>query len=297
MLLVTGITGHSGKYFLQELINNKYKDIIRCVVRNFSETSLLDNSGLKIEKLVGDIQDEEFLNKSMDGVDAVIHIVNIRHSLRIIEAAINNNVPRVICVHTTGIFSKFKAASTEYQIIESKLEEMVKIAQISITILRPTMIYGDVCDHNMSKFIKMIDKLRLFPVINRGVCLIQPVNARDLGKAYYSVLALPVEKSRKEYILSGEKPITMLDAFKLISDNLGKKTTFSSFPLGIGVFLARALKVITLGKVDYVEKVQRMGEDRCFPHEEAARDFRYRPISFEDGIKMEVKEYLKLQGR
>ena len=25
MLLVTGITGHTGRYFLQELINNKYE--------------------------------------------------------------------------------------------------------------------------------------------------------------------------------------------------------------------------------------------------------------------------------
>jgi len=297
MLLVSGITGHSGKYFLQELIDNKYEDTIRCIVRISSDTTPLDNSGLRIEKVVGDIQDKAFLNRCMVGVDTVIHIVSIRHSFPVIEAAINNNVSRVICVHTTGIFSKFKAASVEYQIIEKNLEEIAKKARINIIILRPTMIYGDVCDHNMSKFIKMVDKLRIFPVINQGECLIQPVNARDLGKAYYSVLGLPLEKSKTEYILSGEKPITMLDAFKLISDNLGKETTFFSFPLGFGVFLARALKVITLGKVDYVEKVQRMGEDRCFPHEDATRDFSYSPISFENGISTEVKEYLKRQVR
>jgi nucleoside-diphosphate-sugar epimerase len=292
MLLVTGITGHSGRYFMQELIKNKYEDTIRCVVRNSSDTSLLDSSGLKIEKVVGDIRDEEFLNRCMKDVETVVHIVNIRHTLHIIKAAINNKVPRAICIHTTGIFSKFKAASGEYKVIENKLQEMIDGAEIKITILRPTMIYGDICDHNMSRFIKMVDMLRLFPVINHGKCLIQPVNARDLGKAYYSVLMMPSEKVKTSYNLSGEKPIKMLDAFKLISNNLGKKTTFISFPLGLGVLLARCLKVVTLGKVDYVEKVQRMGEDRCFSYEAAERDFGYSPKSFETGIAKEVKEYL-----
>lgn len=50
MLLVTGITGHSGQYFLQELINNKYKDPIRCIIRKTSDTKFLDDSGLNIEK-------------------------------------------------------------------------------------------------------------------------------------------------------------------------------------------------------------------------------------------------------
>ncbi len=222
----------------------------------------------------------------------IVHIVNIRHTLRIIKAAINNKVQRAICVHTTGIYSKFKVASEEYKIIESKLKERLDGAEIKVTILRPTMIYGDVCDHNMSRFIKMVDRLRLFPVINHGKCLIQPVNARDLGKAYYSVFMMPNEKAKPAYNLSGQKPITMLSVFKLISDNLGKKTRFISFPLWFGVFLAGGLKLVTFGKIDYVEKVQRMSEDRCFSHEDATRDFGYNPESFEVGIAREVKEYL-----
>lgn len=292
MLLVTGITGHSGRYFLKELIKNKYEGTVRCIVRETSDTSMLDNSGLKIEMVVGDIRDEEFLNRCMKGVDTIIHIVNIRHTLRIIKVAINNKVPRAICVHTTGIYSKFKVASEEYKIIDKELTEMINKADIKLTVLQPTMIYGDVCDHNMSRFIKMVDRLRLFPVINHGKCLIQPVNARDLGKAYYKVLMMPSEKARPIYNLSGEKPIAMIDAFKMISNNLGKKTVFISFPMWFGVLLARILKIVTIGKVDYIERVQRMSEDRCFSHEDAKIDFRYNPESFQIGIAREVKEYL-----
>jgi len=292
MLLVTGITGHTGRYFLQELIKNKYKGSIRCIVRDSSNTSEIDNSGLNIEKVVGDITDEKFLDESMRGIKEIVHIVNIRYTSKILKSAIENKVSRVICVHTTGIYSKFRIASEEYIIIEDELQKIVSNADIKMTILRPTMIFGDICDHNMSKFIKMVDRLRVFPIINKGNGLIQPVNARDLGKAYYDVLMMPEEKLKSEYNLSGEKPIKMIDAFKLISKNLGKKTVFVSFPLEFGVFLAAFLKKVSLGKIDYVERVQRMSEDRCFSHEDARNDFGYKPESFEIGIAREVKEYL-----
>jgi nucleoside-diphosphate-sugar epimerase len=295
MLLVTGITGHTGNYFLQELIDHKYEGPIRCIVRETSDTSMLDNSGLNIEKVYGDLNDKEFVRKAVNGVDNIMHIYNIHHSPMIVEAAIKNNVKRAILVHTTGIYSNFKYASQGYKDVEKKVTEMTADPNHStkVTILRPTMIYGDLCDSNMSKFIKMIDKFRVMPVINGGRSLIQPVNARDLGKAFYTVLMSPEKTAGKAYDLSGEKPLQMIEVFKMISDNLNKKTTFASVPLGFGVFLARVAKVFSLGKVDYVEKVQRMAEDRSYSHEGAKRDFDYKPMSFEDGIQIEVNQYLE----
>ena len=41
------------------------------------------------------------------------------------------------------------------------------------------------------------------------------------------------------------------------------------------------------------EKVQRLCESRDFPHEEAVRDFGYDPISFEEGLRQEAREYLR----
>jgi len=213
----------------------------------------------------------------------------------IVQAAIENNVNRAILVHTTGIYSNFKYASQGYKDVEKKVTEMTADPNCptKVTILRPTMIYGDLCDSNMSKFIKMIDKFRVMPVINGGRSLIQPVNARDLGKAFYTVLTSPEKTAGKAYDLSGEKPLQMIEVFKMISDNLNKKTTFVSVPLGLGVVLAQIAKVLTLGKIDYVERVQRMGEDRSYPHAEAKKDFNYNPMNFEEGIQLEVNQYLK----
>jgi len=292
---VTGITGHTGRYFLQELIDHKYEGPIRCIVRESSDTSMLDNSGLNIEKVYGDLNNNEFVRKAVNGVDNIMHIYNIHHSPMIVQAAIENNVKRAILVHTTGIYSNFKYASQGYKDVEEKVSELIAKPNCPtrVTIVRPTMIYGDLCDSNMSKFIKMIDRLRIMPVINGGKSLIQPVNARDLGKAFYTVLMSPEKTAGKAYDLSGERPLQMIEVFKMISDNLNKKTTFVSVPLGFGVVLAQIVKVLTLGKIDYVERVQRMGEDRSYPHAEAKKDFNYNPMSFEDGIKIEVNQYLK----
>ena len=295
MLLVTGITGHTGRCFLQELINHKYEGQIRCIVRETSDTSMLDNSGLNIEKVYGDLNDKEFIRKILNGVDNIMHIYNIHHSPMIVETAIENNVKQAILVHTTGIYSNFKYASQGYKDVEKKVIELTSESNCltKVTILRPTMIYGDLCDSNMSKFIKMIDKLRVMPVINGGKSLIQPVNARDLGKVFYTVLMSPEKTAGKTYDLSGEKPLQMLEVFKLISDNLNKKITFVSVPLGLGVFLARVAKMVSFGKIDYVERIQRMSEDRSYPHAEAKKDFNYSPMSFEEGIQIEVNQYLK----
>lgn len=293
MLLITGITGRTGRYLIEQLVKNKYSENIRCIVRLTSDTSLLDNSGLNVEKVYGDLNNQEFLNGCMKNVDIVIHIANINYSLNVIRAAGINRVHRAICVHTTGVFSKYKAASEEYKAIEEKFQELITENETKATILRPTMIFGYLSDKNMSKFIRMVDRIRIFPVINHGKGLIQPVNARDLGKAYYNVMMMAEDNVKYSYELSGDKPIMLLDALKLISKALGKRTIFISIPICLGVFLAQIVKIISIGKIDYVEKVQRMGENRNFSHEDATKDFGYDPEPFEIGIKKEVIEYLR----
>lgn len=83
--------------------------------------------------------------------------------------------------------------------------------------------------------------------------------------------------------------------FSLISEIINKKTSFVGVPLGLGVFGARLLKVFTLGKLDYVEKVQRMGENRSFSHDSAERDFGYQPMPLREGLKLEIEDYLKIK--
>lgn len=290
MLLITGATGHSGKYFIRSLIENKYEGKIRCVVRENSDLDLLNNSQLNLELVYGDLSNPDFVDEIMPGIDTVMHIYNIHYSVDIIKAAIKNNVKRAYLVHTTGVFSNYKEASQEYKLIEKEIKRIADTA-IDITILRPTMIYGDMQDHNMSKFIKMLHSTPIFPLLGGGKALIQPVNAKDLGEAYHKALNNFEKTANKYYVLSGDKPRSLKEIFKIISKKLNKHTIFIPIPIKFGVVIALVLKLITNGKVDFVEKVLRMGEDRNFSHNEAFEDFNFTPQSFESGISKEIIEF------
>jgi uncharacterized protein YbjT (DUF2867 family) len=72
MILITGITGKSGKWFLKELsaahdslANQEY----RVTLRPSSEASIFEGCRLKIEKTIGDLDDLDFVAGAMQDVD------------------------------------------------------------------------------------------------------------------------------------------------------------------------------------------------------------------------------------
>lgn len=291
MLAITGITGHTGRFLIKELEKNNCTDDIRCLVRNGKTAKYLRDSSLDLEIVEGNLQIEEDVYSFLQNADTVVHIANIHYSEEILQIGKECGVKRFILIHTTGIYSKYKIASQEYIEIERRIEPFMK--EMNITILRPTMIFGDICDHNISKFIRMVDRFPILPVVAGGKATIQPVNARDLAKAICLVLQAKNTQG-KSYDLSGEKAIAVCELYKKISKCLGKTRLIISFPMWMCVLGVKVVKGLTKGKVDLIEKVLRMGEDRAYSHEAATKDFGYVPESFDTGaLKRECKEYLK----
>jgi uncharacterized protein YbjT (DUF2867 family) len=299
IVLVTGATGRSGRHFLQQLSSAPQAEEFRwrMTARPTSDATVISGSGLVIETVVGDLGDTEFLEKALLGVDTILHIAGIQRSLPIVETALRTGVKRIILVHTTGIYSKYKAASSEYLEIERKVREMLTGTSTQCTILRPTMVYGSLDDNNISVFLRMVDRVRLFPVVDGGRFNLQPVHHQDLGQAYLSVLMNPVATKNKDYILSGKYPIDLVDILSLVSTYLGKRTLFFSIPFRLAYVCAVVLHLATLGRVDLRERVQRLVEPRAFSHAEATSDFGYSPIDFKDGLRTEVDAYTASRGR
>ncbi|MER2076576.1 NAD-dependent epimerase/dehydratase family protein [Psychrobacillus psychrotolerans] len=295
MLYITGITGHTGAWLLKRLIKENYQGLIKCVVRKDSDTTLIDQSGLNIEKLYGDLNDIHFLTDSMKNVETVIHISSIMYSPKVLESAIKNNVNWAILVHTTGRYSKYKSASEEYIKIEDSLLEMKD--KINLTVLRPTMIYGSSADRNMIKLIDFLYRFKFFPLFGKGENLMQPVHAKDLGNAYYDVLMNKEATMNQNYNLAGKEPISYKTLINIVSSKLHKKTVLISIPLGFSIFLAKVYNKITSKALISEEQVLRMQEDKAFPYDKATKDFGYNPIDYENGIDEEIKLYLKSKGK
>lgn len=290
MLLITGITGHSGRLFAERLAREHYPGAIRCALRPGSDAGFLEKTGLNYSTVVGDITNPEFLDGIMPGVDTVLHIAEIRRSEKIVAAAVRNHVRWAILVHTTGRYSKYKSAAEEYIKIEDDILQLRD--QIAVTVLRPTMIYGSSRDRNMYKLVDYLYRHKFFPLFGSGRNLMQPVLAQDLANAYYGVLMNREITINREYNLSGKEPISYLDLVGTVSRKLGRRNVIVPLPMWLSLLGAKAYNAISKRPQINVEQVMRMNEDKVFSHEAAARDFGYSPVSFPDGIKGEVAEYL-----
>ncbi len=303
ILAITGITGKSGRafaYYLeknQDVIRSSFPGGIRLLLHKEREQDAQILSCFETERMYGDLEDELFLSEALLGVDTIVHIAGIQCSRQLATAAAGNFVRRLIAVHTTGIYSKFKLAGEEYRNIDDFVYMMCKSKNIILTILRPTMIYGTISDRNVASFIKMVDRLPFMPVVNNAEYELQPVHFKDLGKAYYDVLVNEKITGGHDYILSGGEEITLRDMLTEIGAYLSKKMRFVSFPFWFAYSGAWAFFIVTAGKKDYREKVQRLCEPRVYPHEEASRDFGYAPRTFRSAIGEEVREYMEAKKK
>ena len=316
-IVITGITGKSGQCFLNRLLlesdnlkNYKFKLVCRNLgdySKNIEGYKLVEkailNKKLNIELCDADLtNNSEIIDIFKESVYMVIHIASVKMTMNIVPDALKYGVDNFIMVHTTGIYSKYKAAGEEYRKIESEVEKIVQEYRahgrdINITILRPTMVYGDLNDKNISVFIKMVDKLRIFPVVKGARFDLQPVWCKDLGDAYYDVMMNWDVTRNKEYILSGGESIQLIEIFHEIERQLGVKNVYISCPYPIAYVGACLIYFISLKKIDMREKVQRLVEPRAFSHDEALKDFGYTPVEFNEGVKEEIEMYKKLNNK
>ncbi len=316
VVAVTGVTGKSGQYFVKRLLHEcekltEYKFKFLCrksdTSKNQSGYELLKDARiqnkLNVEIVDADLTCPEQVKSAFgEKVDMLLHVAGIKFTKAVVPIAMECGVDNLVLVHTTGIYSKYKAAGEGYRQIESEMRALVseykeKGREIALTILRPTMIYGDLNDCNVSTFIKMVNKYRLFPTINGARYDLQPVWCKDLGDAYYSVITNWHVTKNKEYILSGGAPIQLRDMFKEIASQLGVKNKFISCPYPIAYFGAWVVYILSFSLVDYREKVQRMVEPRAYSHELAKKDFGYSPVEFGVGVREEIQAFKDLKNK
>lgn len=290
MLLVTGATSHTGKFFFKKLEDNNYSKEIRCIVRKSSKLDWLKQLKLKIEFFYGDLNNIDSISECFCGVDTLLNIAGIHFSLPLVESGLKKNINWFICVHTTGIYSKFKSASDEYKKIENSMSKYSK----SLTIIRPTMIYGGKEDKNMWKLINYLDNSYVFPIFGSGKNLFQPVFAKDLGDAYYNVLINKKSVIGRSYNLSGGSEVTYNLILRTVSSLLSRKNLYIHVPIWFSLVLLFLYKLFKKKSfsVSY-EQILRMKEDKVYSHLDAEKDFGYSPLTFQEGIKFEIDEYNK----
>lgn len=280
MLLITGITGLTGR-FLFHKIKEKFPDhTIRYLVRPTSNYSWLPSEDI----FLGDVTNQQDIEHALQGVTTVIHLAHIHHSETITKACIRQSVNRVFFINTTGMFSKHKVCAKDY----IRLEDKIKESGLIYTIIRPTMIYGNQRDVNIHKLIKLMDKYPLFPVIGEGKGLMQPIYAEDLAEVIIQAFVNEEVTRYKEYNVAGKAPLTYKQILNEISIAINKKMYFFHIPYAFALLAGIIGSIIPNGLVDY-EKVKRLREDKNFDYSLATQEIDFKPRTFSECVKLEVE--------
>lgn len=219
----------------------------------------------------------------------VLHVANIRFTPLILRLADAYAVEHTICVHTTGMYSRFRRYSNVYQEIETAITETPP-RQTAVTILRPTLIYGvtdETRDHNMHKLARYLSSCRWFPLIGSGKGAMQPVYMEDVAAAIIACIGNPVCQG-KAYEISGGSILTFTEVVSAICQELGRRPLLIPVPGSIAIPLVAAYERLTPTPRITVEQVLRLQEDKTFSHEAAARDLGFRPRPFSEGIRAEI---------
>ena len=288
-ILLTGASGNSAYFFLKKLEKENFDKVIKVITRDKFKNSYFNQFKLKFKIFNGDINDKEFLSKSLTDIDLVLHTANIENSQNIVEVGTEKKVKWFILVHSTMVYSKHSSKRIENR---KNIEKNIFKLNSNVTILSSSMVYGTSRDINMSRLIKFMDTFKIFPIFGNGQNYMQPIYIEDLANAYYNVIKFKEQTFNKRYILAGKEPLKYNDILKIIEKKLEKKIFFIKIPLSLSIFLIKICEIIFFGKLHInASQVERLSEDKIYDYSQAKKDFLFNPKEFEEGIEIQIKNY------
>jgi nucleoside-diphosphate-sugar epimerase len=282
-VFVTGGTGFTGSYVVPLLL--KYGFQVRCLYRPGSDRSVLRQPG--IEWALGDLSDPQSLTASMRGADALVSLASLGfgHADSILRAARDTGIQRAVFVSTTAIFTQLNAKS---KTVRLAAERAVEASELKYTILRPTMIYGSPRDRNMWRLIRFMRYSPVIPVFGDGNYLQQPIYVGDVAQAIVECLCTD-QTIGKSYNIAGKYPLTYNRVIDTVAKQMNKRVWKMHIPSAPVVSLLKLFERLNIPFPIKAEQVLRLNENKSFSYEEAERDLGFDPLSFQDGIMLELQ--------
>jgi nucleoside-diphosphate-sugar epimerase len=282
-VFVTGGTGFTGSHVVPLLLKDGYQ--VRCLYRPGSDRSMLSQP--EIEWALGNVSDPQTLSAAMQGTDALVNIASLGFgdADSILRAARDAGIQRAIFVSTTAIFTQLNAKSKKVRLAA---ERAIETSGLQYTILRPTMIYGSARDRNMWRLIRFMRYSPIIPIFGDGNYLQQPIYVGDVAQAMVNCLCND-QTIGKSYNIAGKVPLTYNQVIDTIAGQLKKRMWKVHIPSMPVVSLLGFFERFHVPFPIKAEQVLRLNENKDFSYTEAQRDFGFNPLTFEDGIKIELE--------
>jgi len=319
-IFVTGGTGFIGGEVVRRL--RERGDEVVCLVRSPEKASELRELGCELAG--GDLGDAEVLRTGMEGCEGLIHAAamyevgipakqhpamyeaNVRGSERVLQAALEAKVGKVVYVSTVGIFGNThgevvdesyehpgKEFTSYYE--ETKLEghriakRMMAEDGLPGVIVQPGGVYGPGDTSQIADLLSEFFAGRLFllPFPDLGICL---SHVEDIATGI--LLALDRGKVGETYVISG--PVTtMREAIETVADLSGRKAPKRAMPTSL-------LKAMTpigpligklMGQPPNLRELISSADGVTFwaSYEKASRELGYAPRGMDEGMRQTLE--------
>jgi nucleoside-diphosphate-sugar epimerase len=287
--IVLGATSLIGQYLVPVLLENGMR------VQALSRNTMSDLAATSTSPLLSWHQISDNLLQTtpvLQSADCLISLAPLWILAPLIPQLSQLGVKRIVAFSSTSRFSKQTspepselAVADQLATAEASVQAACEQAKIDWTILRPTLIYGDIvpdaarAGKALGTILKVIRRFHCFPLVGGAPGLRQPVHAADLAQACLATLQNP-QAHNKAYNLSGGEILSYHRMIERIFQVMKKKPCLIPIPLS---FLRVALKLAGfLPGYHFLtpEMANRTQQDLCFDHAEAMRDFGYQPRRF-----------------
>lgn len=280
-VLVTGATGLLGGAIVERFLDSGEYGV-RCLVRKSSPNASRLNRE-RVELAEGDCGDSKSVERTLPGMDALMHVAGIEYAPQVLEAARRAGVVRIVVVSSTSAHSYYQSRSGP----KRRMEALVRESGLQWTIVRPAMIYGSELDKNIHRLLRFLDRSPIFPVFGSGENLWQPVYYRDCARGLFDALRLPGTE-RQIYDLPGAEPLTYRDLIQTAAAALQRKPRIVYFPIEVVSRILQLAETLRVPLPVKSEQVMRLREDKAYSHEKAGRELGYAPRTFSEGVALEV---------
>ena len=276
-VLVTGATSLIGRFALPRLA------AMGVQMAALSRTAPVEPGWVR-----GGLSDPDLAAK-LPECPTVLSLSPIWHLPPGLQALKASGMKRLVAFSSTSVVTKAASPDAYEQGMVQRLTEgedamraFCEANGVAWTLLRPTLIYAEGQDQNVSRLARLVGRLGLLPLAGRGEGLRQPVHADDLAAGAIAAAGSEAAANRA-YDLPGGETLTYRAMAERVFEGLGRRPAILPLPEGLWRLAFALARPFLPGAT--AQMGARMSEDLTFDGAPAAADFGWNPRPFRPDFK------------